>query len=247
MVVYLCDDPIGGRNGGTFVGYVLGTLATLGLVWLMAYGIRKRSYGSALGTVEGWLAAHIWIGVGLLVLVPLHAGFSFGCNVHTLAYLLMVVTIVSGIWGTFYYATLSSKIVAHRGGRKDSLILEQIHALSHEIERMYAGRSDQFVTFMNNFDFRFKPRLVHLLRSVNFTPVSKKIAGEGLSTLPESEREDALRCIALVDQKIELAQGLVEQSRIKALLRIWLFIHVPFSIALCVAVSIHILSVFLFR
>jgi len=245
--VYGIDTPLGGRNGGTVVGYSLGVLATIGIVWLMAYGVRKRSYSSALGTVEGWLAAHVWIGIGLLLLVPLHSGFSFGCNVHTLAYLLMVVTIVSGIWGSFYYATLSSKIASHRGGRKDSLLLEQIQSLSREVEKMCEGRSDQFLSLINTFDFVFKPRLVHLLKAVSFPPVDKGVAGKSFATLPDSEREDALRCVGLIDQKIGLAQGLVDQSRIKALLRVWLFVHVPASIGLCVAVAIHIFSVFFFR
>ena len=65
-VVYIVDTPVGGPNGGTTVGYTFGIISTIGVIWLMAYGIRKRAYGSSLGTVEGWLAAHVWIGIGLV-------------------------------------------------------------------------------------------------------------------------------------------------------------------------------------
>lgn len=247
LLLYVMNEPVGGRSGSTAVGYFLGIVSTLGIALLMAYGVRKRAYASALGTVEGWLAAHVWIGIGLLVLVPLHAGFSFGCNVHTLAYLLMVVTILTGIWGTFNYATLSSKITAHRGGSKDALALEQIQTLSGEIEKVCEGKSDPFVSLMNSFDISFKPRLSYLIRRESFPPVNQRVAGEAFAKLPESEREDALRCIGLIDQKIGLAQTVVDQGRIKALLRAWLFVHVPVSIALCAAVTIHIVSVFFFR
>jgi hypothetical protein len=245
-VVYIVNSPVGGRNGGTVVGYSFGTLATMGIIWLMAYGIRKRSYRSSLGTVEGWLAAHIWIGIGLLFLVPLHSGFSFGCNVHTLAYLLMILTIVSGIWGVLYYATLSDKISSHRGGRKEAIVLEQISSLSAEIDQIAKGKSDVFMRLVEEFNFSFKPRFFQLLRRSRLTSLDQKRAGEFLVNLPEAEKDDAMRAIGLMDQKIDIAQALVEDSRIKNLLRVWLFIHVPASIALCVALAIHIFSVFFF-
>ena len=103
FALYLIDKPIGGRNGGTLLGYAYGILAAVGIVWLMAFGLRKRAYHSSLGTLEGWLAAHVWIGIGLLLVVPLHAAFSFGCNVHTLAYVLMVLMLIvkpTGLLGT---------------------------------------------------------------------------------------------------------------------------------------------------
>jgi hypothetical protein len=244
--IYILNSPVGGRNGGTVVGYSFGTLSTVGIIWLMAYGVRKRSYSSSLGTVEGWLAAHVWIGMGLLVLVPLHAGFSFACNVHTLAYILMVITIVSGIWGVLYYATLSDKISSHRGGRKDVLVLEQISSLSSEIDQIAKTKSDAFMRLVEEFNFSFKPRLFQLLGRSTVAPLDQKRAGEFLVNVPESEKDDAIRVVGLMDQKIDLAQALLEESRIKGLLRVWLFVHVPVSIALCVALAIHIFSVFFF-
>ena len=32
-------------NGGTWLGYTLGTIGALLIVWLMLFGIRKRRYG----------------------------------------------------------------------------------------------------------------------------------------------------------------------------------------------------------
>jgi hypothetical protein len=77
-------------------------------------------------------------------------------------------------------------------------------------------------------------------------PLDQKRAGEFLVNVPESEKDDAIRVVGLMDQKIDLAQALLEESRIKGLLRVWLFVHVPVSIALCVALAIHIFSVFFF-
>ncbi len=242
--VYVVDDPVGGRNGGTVVGYTLGVLATLGIVWLMAFGMRKRAYASTLGTLEGWLAAHVWIGIGLLLLVPLHAGFSYGWNVHTLAYVLMVVTIVTGIWGAMNYARLSSKIESHRGGLKADRILEQIRALDGEIENLIAAKSDAFLRLVKRFDFSLRPSFVLLMRTRAFAGVDTKDATDLILSLPEIERSDALSVLGLIDQKSDLSKIVVRESHIKMLLRVWLFVHVPVSVALCGAVAIHIFSVF---
>jgi hypothetical protein len=244
--VYIVDSPIGGRNGATTVGYTYGTLATLGIVWLMFFGLRKRSYSSNLGSLKGWLAAHVWIGIGLLLLVPLHSGFSFACNVHNLAYVLMVLTIVSGIWGAANYSILSSRLESNRGGGKEAALLEQIVSLSSDIEAMGATKSDQFLAIIRKFDFTFKPGFWALIRKSYVPEVSKSLASELMIKLPEGEREDALRLIGLIDQKSDLAKLVLEESRIRAALKIWLYIHVPVSVGLCVALAIHIFSVFFY-
>ena len=243
-VIYILDVPVGGRSGGTVVGYTYGTLAALGIVWLMCFGLRKRSYSSTLGTLQGWLAAHVWIGIGLLLLVPLHAGFIFGLNVHTLAYVLMVLTIVSGIWGAANYSILSSRIESNRGGGKERAMLEQIASIGSDIETAGAKKSDAFLAIIRKFDFVFKPGFFALIRRAAVPEVNKKVASELMAKLPDGEREDALKLIGLIDQKSDLAKMVLEESRIKAALKIWLYIHVPVSVGLCVALAVHIFSVF---
>ncbi len=244
--VYLLDSPPGGRNGGTVVGYGLGVVSALAVVWLMAYGLRKRAYGSTLGTVEGWLAAHVWIGLGLLFLVPLHSGFSFGWNVHTLAYVAMVITILSGIWGVANYAALSGRITAHRGGAKDSAILEQIYVLGEKIEQLCTSKSERFLSLLNRYDFTFAPGIRAILRLQDIPVVDHTSAGTMIRDVPSAERDDAIALLGMLDQRADLARGLLEQLRIKALLKAWLYVHVPVSIVLCVALAIHIVSVFFF-
>ncbi len=246
-LVYIWDSPGGGRNGGTVVGYTLGTLATVAIVWLMAYGLRKRAYRSSLGTVEGWLAAHVWIGIGLLLLVPLHSGFSFGVNVHTAAYVFMVLTIVSGIWGVANYATLAERITAHRGGAKDVALLEQVDTLTKQVDQLCAAKGEAFLRLFNRFDFSFKPGLRSLLKLSDVPVVDHTVAGALMREVPDAERGDALTMLGLLDQRADLVRRLLDEARIKALLKIWLYIHVPVSVALCVTLAVHILSVFFFR
>jgi hypothetical protein len=71
-------------------------------------------------------------------------------------------------------------------------------------------------------------------------------AGKMIAEIAPLEKEDAITLLGLLDQRADLARTLLEQARIKALLKIWLYVHVPFSVALCVTLAIHILSVFFF-
>ena len=71
ILAYWIDDPQEPANGGTSLGYALGTLGALLIVWLSWFGVRKRRYGSTLGSVQGWLSAHVYLGSSLLVIVLL--------------------------------------------------------------------------------------------------------------------------------------------------------------------------------
>ena len=104
-------------NGGTGLGYALGTLGAVLVIWLMAFGIRKRAYASRAGTVQGWLSAHVYLGVSLLVVVTLHAGFQVGWNVHTLAYVLMCTVVASGVFGVFVYLRYPQFLSSNRAAQ----------------------------------------------------------------------------------------------------------------------------------
>ena len=39
------------------------------IVWLMFFGMRKRRYMNNIGTLRGWLSAHIYLGTSLILVV----------------------------------------------------------------------------------------------------------------------------------------------------------------------------------
>ena len=76
ILAYAIDQPTMPANGGTVLGYILGTVSAFLILLLMWFGIRKRRYKSRMGTAVGWLSAHLYLGLSLLVLATLHTGFS---------------------------------------------------------------------------------------------------------------------------------------------------------------------------
>ena len=46
IAAYIFYEPIDEHNGGTVLGYILGTVGVLLIFWLTWLGIRKRQYGA---------------------------------------------------------------------------------------------------------------------------------------------------------------------------------------------------------
>src|SRR5258706_6090676 len=97
LVIYALDNPQPRPSGGSAYGYVLGTVSAGLILWLTALGIRKRTMTRGVWSLKAWTSAHVYVGLSLLILATLHTGFQFGWNIHTLAYALMVLVIVSGM------------------------------------------------------------------------------------------------------------------------------------------------------
>src|SRR5690242_20585221 len=113
-VPYVAWVPPGGHNGGTWLGYTLGTIGALLIVWLMLFGVRKRRYLNSIGTLRGWLSAHVYLGTTLILVVLLHTGFQFGWNVHTFAFVLMLIVILSGFFGVYVYLRYPNLMTRNR-------------------------------------------------------------------------------------------------------------------------------------
>lgn len=252
IVWYWVDDPLGVPNGGTVYGYTVGGIAAAGIFYLMWYGVRKRSYHAQHTTLKGTLAAHTWLGIALAIIVPLHCGFQFGWNVHTLAYVLMMIVVVSGIWGALYYATLASQVQSHRGGGTVKDLVQQIHITEQNLDALIAQKSDRLVAVKRFVDEQlggpdFTPKFWSTVLSKpipNFEPTR---VAELLAPLPDAEAVDGLALVQGANRKRELINRVRHEVQTLTKLRVWLYIHLPISCALLVALLIHIFVVFFYR
>ena len=193
----------------------------------------------------GWLSAHVWIGLALIVLVPLHCGFEFGANVHTLAYGLMLATISSGAWGAFNYIQYPGQIQSHRGGENAKEILGNLLNSQKELKDLEQGKSDEFIALVDHLDRPFKPGFKWVL----FPPSQSEFAsGDKLtkliSGLHGSEHNDAFKTVSLIREKNEIAGKLKSEIGVDFLLKLWLYFHVPLASGLVISLTIHIYSVF---
>jgi len=250
-VVYLVHDPRGGPNGGTWLGYTLGTIAAGIIVWLTWFGWRKRTYAATRARLGAWLSAHVYLGLSLIVLATLHCAFEFGYNVHTLAYVLMMLVIASGVYGIFAYARYPRLMTANRRGTTQVQVLGQIASLDGEIRQSLLGMDDAVVrvvapaTERDNIGGSVLRQL-----SARYPDCSTAAALRGFAVLERGmpiERQQEMRHIpVLLTRKNELLQRLRRDIQYKAMMDIWLYIHVPMTFALLAALAAHIISVFFY-
>jgi hypothetical protein len=249
--VYLWHEPPLKPYGGTWLGYTLGTIGALLILWLLWYGVRKRRYGSRMGTVQGWLSAHVYLGTALIVVATLHTGFELGWNVHTLAYVLMVLTVASGFYGVFVYVRIPAAMTANRGDETLERILLRIAELDREIREKALSLPDQILTPVNRSldGTRLGGSFMRVATGRDPSCPTAKALGE----LPEIGKRltgEAAKLnhevYTLLLQKNELLQQARRDMHFKAMLDLWLYIHVPLSIALLAALSAHVISVFLY-
>ena len=242
---YFLDDPLAGRDGATFVGYAYGVVATLGIILLMYLGIRKRAYASNLGTLKGWVSAHIWIGLFLVLIVPLHSGFQFGMNVHSLAYGFMLATIVSGVWGTYYYLQYPSEILSNRGGDSLKDLLTNIRTIESDLQQLEKGGSNQFLSLISSLNPPIETRFSRVIfASKRPQLISNQKIQELILELSTEEQEVCLKALGRGKEKIRLMNQFYGEIGAHYRLKIWLFFHLPLSFGLLITLGIHIFSVF---
>lgn len=250
LVAYWWHAPLTVPNGGTWLGYVLGTIGALIILWLFSYGWRKRSYHANLGDVRHWLSAHVWLGLALFLIVSLHTGFQFGWNVHTLAYGLMVVVIVSGIWGVVMYL----RHPALMSGLLDGKTLIQHGDLIREID----AQAQQMLSSATMTDREVLAKILKAtadepiipsLRERVFGPGRKSATASAIDTLEQQSLSGnaIFRQLTLLMVKRDHQIRRIRQFlRLKTLTDFWLLIHVPISSALLATLTAHIVSVFFY-
>ena len=231
-------------NGGTWLGYTLGTAGAGLIVWLALLGIRKRRISDARYSLKAWTSAHVYLGLSLIVIGTLHTGFQFGWNVHTLAYCLMILVILSGIYGIIVYATLPVAIAANREQMTKVQMLEALAALDRQLEgaAQPLGREESDLVIAALEQDVFRAGL--LARIGNAHPGCRTAAALKGLTQRGAHGDAAEKVIALLRRRSGQLAQIRRHMRLRALLDIWLYIHVPMTIALIAALTAHIISVF---
>ena len=234
---YIFSDVKPRPNGGSWYGYTLGTIAVLLILWLTLLGVRKRWMTRGRWSLKAWTSAHVYLGLSLVVTATLHTGFQFGWNVHTLAYVLMMLVIVTGIWGIVVYATLPAALSNNREEMTQTQMLEalravdrQLHEAAQPLEAREAGLVQRSLD-QDPFAGGLLRRLSGRYRGCATAKALRRIQGD--------EKVESL-----LKRKAAMLARVRRHLQLKAMLEVWLYIHVPATFALIAALTAHIVSVF---
>ena len=246
---YFLADVEPRPNGGSWYGYTLGTIGAGLIVWLSLLGVRKRAMTTGGWSLKAWTSAHVYLGLSLIVIATLHTGFQLGWNVHTLAYVLMMLVIVSGIYGIVVYATLPQELSSNRREMTQQQMLASLAAIDRQLEQAAQplGRDEADLVIAALEQDPFSPglmaRLTGRYRGCRTEQALHAIAGpmdgKGDSLEPLQER-----VVGLLRKRDGQLEQIRRQMRLKALLEVWLYVHIPLTVMLLAALTAHIVSVF---
>jgi hypothetical protein len=241
---YVLADVKPRPSGGSWYGYTLGTIGALLIVWLALIGIRKRAMTPGRWSLKAWTSAHVYLGLSLVIIATLHTGFQFGWNVHTLAYALMMLVIASGIYGIVVYSLLPAAMSNNRREMTTREMVDSLAAIDRQLELAAQPlRREEAVRIVaaleqDPFGFGVVARLTGRYHDCR-TEAAVAAFADG-----PTRREAEDRVVALLGRRMGQLRQIRRHMRLKAMLEVWLYVHVPATIALLGALTAHIVSVF---
>ncbi len=251
LLVYMLVDVQPRHNGGSWLGYTLGTLGAALIVWLSLLGIRKRAMTRGRWSLKAWTSAHVYLGLALIVIGTLHTGFQFGWNVHTLAYVLMMIVILSGAYGITVYGMLPQGLSDSRSEMTGPQMIDAVNSLDKQIQISAQPLSDDdsAVVLGSLGEDPFGGGVWRRL-SGNYPRCGNRAAlrymRERLDETPGKLQPAMEQIVGLLEKKAAALQRLRGYIQRRALLEVWLYVHIPMTFVLIVALFAHIVSVFFY-
>jgi hypothetical protein len=203
--------------------------------------VRKRAMTPGRWSLKAWTSAHVYLGLSLIVIATLHTGFRFGWNVHTLAYALMMLVILSGIYGIAVYATLPQALSTNRREMTKGQMVDALAAIDRQLEAaaqpLERDEADLVIASLeqDTFGYGVVSRLTGRYRRCR----TERALAELADGDPAHER-----VVALLRKRQAQLEQIRRHLRLKALIEVWLYVHVPITVMLLAALTAHIVSVF---
>ncbi len=237
--------PVGeGPYGATWPGYVLGSAGAGLIVWLTLLGVRKRAMTPGRWSLKGWVSAHVWLGLALVVVATLHSGLRLGWNVASLAWALMLLVVGTGIYGVIAYATLPgmfARATARQTRAEMSDGLRVIDRQVREAAQPLDAAAAQAVSTALTTDI-FAAGLWR--RLAGHDPRCATQAAIAALRGHNPAAPGIAQVIGLLVKRTALLDQVRQTMRQRALFEVWLRVHVPATVALIAALIAHIISAF---
>jgi hypothetical protein len=267
-LVYLTPTGMVPRSGSTWQGYLLGTVGAGLILWLTLLGVRKRSYASTLGTVQGWASAHVYLGTALIVVATLHCAFDLGWNVHTLAYVLMCLVVGTGMVGVALYLIVPDQVRENRAGATRHELFGELYDLDARARQLATGCNSEAALAARSSIERtvigggLVAQLAGRDQSWMLLPApdggarlvansDQQAAIDHVATwLPRAQKRSEVTAlqelVAVLCRRQMILRRIRHDVRLNGWLKVWLCLHVPLTLALIAALLVHTVLTFMY-
>ena len=257
---WLGRDRPGGLTGGTTAGLWFGVAGSALMSFAGLLSLHRRlPVRRWLGSRQTWLRAHIWLGSLSALLIYSHAGPRLGGPLEVTLWVVLTVTIVSGVLGLVVQAILPRRItrqvqfeapyeqIPHLCLRmrqesdealEEALAVPELEAGLGKELRALQGRVRGFLG--ESFDrtsplaepWRAEPLFDRVRRTAKLDESAQKLS-------PLARAIDRLERLCVERRQLG------EQARMHVWLHVWLLLHIPITVVLLVLGTIHaVMSVY---
>jgi hypothetical protein len=233
------------------MGLGYGILGLVFIVVLMLYGARKRAYKSRLGTLQGWLHSHIYLGLLALAAIVFHSGFRLHDKVAATAFVLLSIVVLSGIVGAFLYTIGPPMLTDVESNLTPKEMSDQLNELAESMVRLASGKSLALQAVCSSLLAMERPRRMagwRLLFGMPYRGGDEKETDVSLQKqlrdVGPGEQAELTQLLTLSNEIRELRGRLVLKQRYRNIMEVWLYLHLPFSFALLAVVAAHVIGFF---
>src|SRR6266849_7100275 len=197
------------------------------------YSLRRRFVRGLPGMARNWLWMHTWIGITAVLIALLHENYAHilhnycqnaSCFTQsywgTSALFALIFLVLSGIVGRLldsWQAHVIARDASMNGVGIERALDERILELEYTVERLSAGKSEQFKAFC-----------LQALHGSSSIP-------SRMPTLEPGEQADFQRAYETLVARASLTQSLQKQKRARLIIRTWRWVHI---ILACLALLI---------
>jgi hypothetical protein len=229
------------RPGGSSpVGIILGLIAAVIILFEMALWLRKYLRGwRHIFPTRTWMLLHIWLGLLSLPLAVCHSGVRFGGLLTSALLIVFLIVIASGVWGLLMQQFLPQKLLDHFPmetieSEIGPMMKYHIEPIRLQVEEF--GKNDPRRQLFEQEVERYLEYGRYSGSVLVSASRAAELFGEMLAAYPDDPLLYRLR--ELCDARREYDS----QARVHFWLHNWLWLHLPFSVLLCVLLAVHIIT-----
>lgn len=232
--------------------WLTGLTGLAGIIWVMAYPLRKQVYRRRAGALRYWMLSHIYVGVAAGVVLLVHGGTSSGGLLTTALIISFDLVIASGLFGALCYIVVPRFMTKIE---REPLLLEDLEARREELRAELVRAADQTSNSELKQLIQRKVRRRFLgLRYLIRQYIKREDLGTMLAGAREEFRSEAEKMSRSDDARLmEAVENAATLRRVDALcylhqsLKLWVAPHVLFTSLMLVLMVIHIAQVVYFN
>ena len=139
-------NPPAWPGGSSLPGLTFGVLGGILILFEFLLWFRKKVRVWRIGRAQTWLRAHIWLGLLCGPLLVYHSGLRLGGPLSTVLMILLLIVLVSGVWGLVLQNLLPTRMLeqipAETIYSQIDRLSSQLSAEARELVRATCGPDD---------------------------------------------------------------------------------------------------------